>query len=483
MLDLSKFSGLCSYCYKDSSDVLAVCFCGITLCLDHLEFHTSKFECGINCVIQQDKNNKIEIKELFDKSQDKAKLTEELNQKIDQFGQSMKCPHFKNVPDLVYQNNTKKCDECYITQNLWICNDCGHVGCGRKQAGCVGNGHALDHFHITKDHTPHHNSILVDSIHSQNQCVFCYSCNDFITHTDTILQSDGSNQGTVANEVTSIKSDILGIKNDGENCYISSVLHLFSTILDDLDLSEHFLLCQSNPLTCICCQFVRIMNEMKKVKNEIKSVRITDFLECVYNNIEGFKSRNQEDCSEFMMLFVEKLSFFEECGLLLKFTDRFIYETETTMSCNKCQFNNCCKSKESMIRCDFDLSLRNAVSNHFKTQKRVCNCGGIIEEKTNLKNLPKYIIVNVFRNRFEDMKCIKVTDPIEIGSVKLILDEKVTSKYRPVGCICHFGNDVSSGHYTWWIDKRGDYLVANDSIIFRSDLNYSQNGSIFLMRR
>ena len=48
--------------------------------------------------------------------------------------------------------NLFKCGECDLSSNLWLCLQCGHVGCGRKQygdAGLPGNSHGLEHFRET----------------------------------------------------------------------------------------------------------------------------------------------------------------------------------------------------------------------------------------------------------------------------------------------------------------------------------------------
>ena len=41
--------------------------------------------------------------------------------------------------------NTEKCSSCDVHEKLWVCLECGHVGCGRDQ-----NQHAVSHFESTK---------------------------------------------------------------------------------------------------------------------------------------------------------------------------------------------------------------------------------------------------------------------------------------------------------------------------------------------
>jgi ubiquitin carboxyl-terminal hydrolase 5/13 len=38
------------------------------------------------------------------------------------------------------------CTTCELRENLWFCLTCSFLGCGRRQFGLSGNGHALNHF-------------------------------------------------------------------------------------------------------------------------------------------------------------------------------------------------------------------------------------------------------------------------------------------------------------------------------------------------
>jgi ubiquitin carboxyl-terminal hydrolase 5/13 len=41
----------------------------------------------------------------------------------------------------------KKCGDCEIDKNLWLCMHCGNVGCGRKYFDGTGaNNHGVDHY-------------------------------------------------------------------------------------------------------------------------------------------------------------------------------------------------------------------------------------------------------------------------------------------------------------------------------------------------
>ncbi|KAF8541013.1 hypothetical protein BDD12DRAFT_916810 [Trichophaea hybrida] len=63
-----------------------------------------------------------------------------------------------------------------IPFNLWLCLQCGNLGCGRDQFGGVGgNSHGLAHF----DATQHPVAVKLGSITPEGNCdIYCYSCND-----------------------------------------------------------------------------------------------------------------------------------------------------------------------------------------------------------------------------------------------------------------------------------------------------------------
>ncbi|KAF8245229.1 ubiquitinyl hydrolase [Wilcoxina mikolae CBS 423.85] len=72
--------------------------------------------------------------------------------------------------------NLAHCSSCDLKENLWLCLQCGNLGCGRAQFGGVGgNSHGLAHFDATK----HPVAVKLGSITPEGNCdVYCYSCND-----------------------------------------------------------------------------------------------------------------------------------------------------------------------------------------------------------------------------------------------------------------------------------------------------------------
>lgn len=69
-----------------------------------------------------------------------------------------------------------RCSQCALQENLWLCLQCGNVGCGRSQFGGVGgNSHALAH----AQEMTHTVAVKLNSITPEGSAdIFCYSCNE-----------------------------------------------------------------------------------------------------------------------------------------------------------------------------------------------------------------------------------------------------------------------------------------------------------------
>ncbi|KAJ5101466.1 hypothetical protein NUU61_003688 [Penicillium alfredii] len=99
------------------------------------------------------------------------------------------CEHTLNLVQQdrkgVESQDSSHCTTCDLTENLWICLECGNIGCGRSQfGGTRGNSHALAH----ADSTSHAAAVKLGSITAEGSAdIYCYRCNE--ERTDPELSS------------------------------------------------------------------------------------------------------------------------------------------------------------------------------------------------------------------------------------------------------------------------------------------------------
>jgi len=90
------------------------------------------------------------------------------------------CEHIlllqQGEPRMIKSGDLGRCTKCDLKENLWLCLECGNLGCGRKQMGGVeGNSHGLTHA------TGHGHAVAVKlgSITPEGTAdVYCYKCDD-----------------------------------------------------------------------------------------------------------------------------------------------------------------------------------------------------------------------------------------------------------------------------------------------------------------
>lgn len=72
--------------------------------------------------------------------------------------------------------NLGHCSGCELKENLWLCLDCGNLGCGRSQYGGVGgNSHGLAHV----QETGHSVAVKLGSITADGTAdIYCYKCDE-----------------------------------------------------------------------------------------------------------------------------------------------------------------------------------------------------------------------------------------------------------------------------------------------------------------
>ncbi|KAG9237568.1 ubiquitin carboxyl-terminal hydrolase-like protein [Amylocarpus encephaloides] len=148
------------------------------------------------------------------------------------------------------------CSLCDLQENLWLCLQCGNLGCGRAQFGGLrGHSHGLEH----KNTTGHAVAVKLGSITPDGTAdVYCYQCDeerlddnlgDHLAHWGIILAERQKTEKSLTemNVEENLRwefsmtddaghelkklfgKDFTGLKNLGNSCYLASTIQcLFS---------------------------------------------------------------------------------------------------------------------------------------------------------------------------------------------------------------------------------------------------------------
>jgi ubiquitin carboxyl-terminal hydrolase 5/13 len=143
------------------------------------------------------------------------------------------------------------CSKCDLKENLWLCLECGNLGCGRAQFGGVGgNSHGLAH----ATESQHGVAVKLGSITPEGSAdVYCYKCDEerldsnlapHLAHWGIILAEQVKTEKSLTEmqieqnlrwEFSMTTEDgkelrplfgpgLTGLKNLGNSCYLGSIL-------------------------------------------------------------------------------------------------------------------------------------------------------------------------------------------------------------------------------------------------------------------
>lgn len=271
----------------------------------------------------------------------------------------------------------KNCLSCELTENLWLCLECGNVGCGRAQFGGVGgNGHGLAHYEATG----HKFSVKLGSITPEGSAdVFCYVCSDEIRDPDLVshlahfglhiahltkteksltelqieqnlkwefsmTSDDGSALKPVAGQ------GLTGMKNLGNSCYLSSVVQcLFS--LDAFvnrftNPSESILVEEKNPAHNLEVQMHKLADGLLSGRYAIpdttadtpyqRGIATGMFKSLIGNGHPEFSSMRQQDAFEFLQYLNDKIRTLCKSTGMPDPTQCFEFESYRRFECDNC---------------------------------------------------------------------------------------------------------------------------------------------------
>lgn len=152
-----------------------------------------------------------------------------------------------------------QCSMCGLKENLWLCLECGNLGCGRAQFGGVGgNSHGLSH----ADASSHGVAVKLGSITPEGSAdIYCYKCDEERVDSElakhlahwgiNIAEREKTEKSLMEMQVEqNLKWDFsmttedgkelkplfgegfTGLKNIGNSCYLASILQCLFSLPD-----------------------------------------------------------------------------------------------------------------------------------------------------------------------------------------------------------------------------------------------------------
>lgn len=469
MFTATEFTGECTFCYSNvKEESIIYCSCGTEMCAKDEKKHRNSKHQRIGISVSGDIPN-ITVKiEDFGNSVDKKTIKNQVKQSLllpkIEGGKLKKCKHIPSVEKLVLTD--KKCCECDINSNSWMCVACGKVFCGREQYGVEGKGHGMEHYTENKEHPVF---VKVQSIDKDTEMcdAFCYKCDEMITHDlytkiedkTEEKKEDVSNMLEISKKLNT-KAEELSFDADGaiipyslilkegsiydlgNSCYISSVLQALSYSLSDFadELVAVYETQCERPKECFGCQFTKVMTHLNLSHREkTKSFSV----ERLYSIVEGIYPKyvlgTQQDASEYFTDLLSLVSSYNEMGHFSGIYNRLKITQEIQIVCDRC--NSVTKQEETgpIVY----IGSEQKVSSLFAEEELpvICDCGEQSKKrKTKIVNAPSVFTVGIKRGTEEHSS-------VEPEKKFTLLDiDKKERKYKLETAVIYRGT-VQAGHY------------------------------------
>lgn len=272
---------------------------------------------------------------------------------------------------------------CELKENLWLCLECGNLGCGRSQfGGTGGNSHALAH----SDSTSHGVAVKLGSITADGSAdIYCYRCNeertdpDLATHlahwgidirgrektekslmemqVEHNLRWDFSMTKEDGQELSPIFGPgFTGLTNLGNSCYLSSIVQCLFSLPDFKE--RYYRPNEEPPFTQSPAEDLE--TQLRKLADGIHSGRYSRpdtnviaspdspevphqkglapamFKHLIGRGHEEFSTMRQQDAFEFILHLFKTVSLSPHVGDLANPVQSFRFAAEQRLQCTSC---------------------------------------------------------------------------------------------------------------------------------------------------
>lgn len=507
----------CLYCFESIQNGLNICTHNYGLCEEHLKLHLQGNEACCAWAFATSPDNKtLTVTPLDPNDQGAAdSLAKEAAIFLQNLNEPVKlCPHITaDNTTTRCLNNALRCSDCECAQNLWACLHCPHIGCGQDPAIADSHGHAKAH----STATGHSAAAMLSSVNpSGAHCTFCYSCDNFVLNpeeyklTRTVDASGASissppvpdlaePSSAVCPAPASVDSPFTGIQNIGQTCYLAASLQLlaYTAYLANVNLEDHFINCNLNPIQCMACQFSKIAIRLNAGHRDLQArnqcIAIHDFVDLMSVTMPGLTAGDQQDCSEFLTLLFDNPMAVQpgqaqpQIPFIPALLQKIRFTTANRLLCNCGGAGQHLLQQKSapLLVVSFAATIEEALNKRKETTAYTCDrCKAQTEIQLEaIIDFPEFLIVYVQRLGWEAGDAVKNSGKIDASLIPEECVGEGAPGYLLKSAMIHVGMEAKFGHYVWWVPYDGKYYCVNDGIVEDSCAEAAQDGVVFMYQR